>query len=364
MKTIVFIVPVLSQPRCIKRIETLHNAGYQIKVYGFDRGQYSNNITNIKCPIKEVIKLPEGNKYKSFIFQIKCIGRIIRENNKKDCIFYFFGFETTRWAYYLGCRNYIYECADVSSVKKKNPIFRKFLVGLDKKLVYMSKLSVFTSQGFIDYLFPNEKLDNVILLPNKLKQYFNNEMRSSVVTKVLNIEHIKFGFVGGARYRNTLGRFAHVIGVHFPQHEFHFYGDICDRAMLHDFDNYPNVICHGSFSNPKDLQSIYENLDVIVATYDTQSINVLIAEPNKLYESIFFYKPLLVSKGTFVEKRVKQMNVGDGIDASNDEAIINYINNITENTFIDNIISTRQVKTEELIDSPNELIIRISNLIK
>ena len=53
---------------------------------------------------------------------------------------------------------------------------------------------------------------------------------------------------------------------------------------------YPNIFLHGSFSNPQDLAKVYESFDVCVTCYGTSSGNVKIAEPNKLYESIYFCK--------------------------------------------------------------------------
>ena len=35
---IVFIAPSTSQPRILKRIVTLKNAGFDVKVYAYDRG--------------------------------------------------------------------------------------------------------------------------------------------------------------------------------------------------------------------------------------------------------------------------------------------------------------------------------------
>jgi len=44
MKDIVFITQLLSQPRCIKRIESFIDEGYNCKVYGFVSGLYEDNL--------------------------------------------------------------------------------------------------------------------------------------------------------------------------------------------------------------------------------------------------------------------------------------------------------------------------------
>lgn len=89
---------------------------------------------------------------------------------------------------------------------------------------------------------------------------------------------------------------------------------------------------------------------------DTTSGNVRIAEPNKLYESIFFETPIVVSTGTFLEERVKEYNAGYAIDSSKDDSIIDFVNSITESD-IDAIIKRmKQVPYMELIDSSDNLI--------
>ena len=40
---IVFILTSISQPRCIKRVKSFINSGFEVKIYGFDRGAYNEN---------------------------------------------------------------------------------------------------------------------------------------------------------------------------------------------------------------------------------------------------------------------------------------------------------------------------------
>ena len=97
--------------------------------------------------------------------------------------------------------------------------------------------------------------------------------------------------------------------------------------------------------------------------YDTNSGNVRIAEPNKLYESIFFETPIIVSSNTFLAKRVKQYNAGDDIDASNDSAIIDYVNNLDAVRLNKIATNLTLIDFKTLIDSPIELINKINQLI-
>ena len=113
---------------------------------------------------------------------------------------------------------------------------------------------------------------------------------------------------------------------------------------------------HGAFENPKDLQNIYSKIDISIVCYDTASGNVRIAEPNKLYESIFFETPIVVSSGTFLEDRVKEYNVGYAIDSSKDDTIIEFVNNITKQNINAVIERMKGIPYMELIDSSDDLI--------
>ena len=111
----------------------------------------------------------------------------------------------------------------------------------------------------------------------------------------------------------------------------------------------------GHFKNPEDLESIYNNIDVVVSCYDISTINERIAEPNKLYESMFFCKPIVVSPGIFLAKQVETFNCGFTLDASSDSKICNFLDNLN----IDNLnkISNHvfRMDKESLIDNPQAL---------
>ena len=365
MKTLVFIALQLSQPRCIKRIETFHKAGFPIKVYGFDSGLYSSTLSKLTFEVEEIITRDKNiGKFQKIKFFLSTIKRIIKEN-KKNSIFYFFGYEIASIAWLLRCKNFIYEEADVTASRSNSNIMRSIMLAIDRAIIRKSKLTVFTSQGFVKYLFGEKQPENITLMPNKLSTYFNAEKKATVKSSDMDIKHIKFGFIGLIRYPNTIIRFAKVIGKYFPQHEFHFFGDAEKKEYIDDeLHSYKNVIMHGAFENPKDLQKIYSNLDISIVCYDTASGNVRIAEPNKLYESIFFETPIVVSSGTFLEERVKEYNVGYAIDASQDNTIMEFVNGITKDNIETIIGRMKNIPYNELIDSSDTLISRAKDICK
>ncbi len=68
-RKIVFITGALSQPRIIKRINSFIDNGYEVEVYGFDRGKYSINKETYKCDINIVGEQKDGQNLSILYFQ-------------------------------------------------------------------------------------------------------------------------------------------------------------------------------------------------------------------------------------------------------------------------------------------------------
>ena len=145
-------------------------------------------------------------------------------------------------------------------------------------------------------------------------------------------------------------------------HEFHFFGEsIIVKSFQEETKEFPNVFYHGQFRNPEDLFAIYNALDIIVACYETESLNERIAEPNKLYESIYFGKPIIVSNHSFLEKKVDNWHCGYSINAYSDEAIRDLIRGISLAAINGIIANTQKIKEDSLIDNPEKIIEFLEN---
>lgn len=356
MKKIVFIIPQLSQPRCIKRVNAFSEAGFEVEVFGFDKGLYSKNISSYSCKTHRIPENGRASKIQSILQNVRLIREVKRKLKEKDLL-YIFGIETALYYRLLCGRNaYIYEQADLNYTKLKNvflvSLFRRF----DKYLISKSYKTVLTSQGFVEYLYRDKPApSSIVLLQNRLNRRLE---KISVREHAFNPNAIRFAFIGAIRYPRTILTFARVVAENFPYHQFHFYGEgLFSNQAKELCERYPNnLYYHGSFSNPEDLQMIYSNVDINIVCYDTTSMNVRIAEPNKLYESCFFLVPLVVSKSTFLEKRVLSMGVGYSIDSTNETEIINFIKSINRGSFDNCLEAMRQIPREQLFDNTIELI--------
>ena len=359
MKRIVCITGIASQPRFIKRVQTLLLAGYDVTVYGHNREGYVGNA------------LPEGVEYfdkgmqidgQDYLSKIKDGYKDVKELTQKykgqDVCFYSFSFLTAFWFYYRKA-NYIYEISDILYGYKRLGKIAPIMKWLDKKVIKRSKLAIMTSEGFKKYFFGDQPVSNVLVQPNKVNSNIHLETREA---KLIGDE-IKFSFIGAIRYFDTILRFAKVVGEKFPKHQFHFWGDSSfGKAFRDECSGYRNVVFHGKFKNPEDLNKIYSQTDVVVACYENTNLNEKIAEPNKMYEAILYCKPIIVQKDTFVAERVEEYRCGYAIDAYNDQEIEQFISNISRIEMKSISETDLIVETSKLLDNPDTIINRLKEL--
>lgn len=354
---IIFITGNLHQPRVIKRILSFYDRGSEVKVYGFDRRtfQHANKLPN-DIAIENLGYIENGKNYfRSFILNYKSFTPIIKQHKKDSSVlFYVFGF-IPAMIFFLHCKHrYIYEISDLIYGYFKYSIIQNLFKWIDLNIIKYSKLTVLTSQGFYDYFYNHRAENNVIVQPNKLSEFFKESVR---VPEYITSDSLRFSFIGFLRYPNTIFNFAKVIGEQYPKYSFHFYGDsnMKDEASL-IAEQYENVFFHGKFKNPEDLPSIYRNIDIVVACYDTATFNERVAEPNKLYESLFFNKPIIVSENTFLAKQVQAFKCGYIMDASTLDNIDLFLKKINIKDINHKISHISTIKTECLIDNPENII--------
>tara|TARA_R110002050_G_scaffold296359_1_gene456216 strand:+ start:10444 stop:11550 length:1107 start_codon:yes stop_codon:yes gene_type:complete len=347
--TIIFILSSISQPRCLKRIRSFISAGYEVEIYGFDRGVYNINATIEGKEIKILGFATSGSGYfNKFLHTKKQLKIIFKEYDNKEVLYYLFGFDQALICSFFSKNKYMYEISDLVYSYFKNPLVRFFFKNTDKYIIKKSVLTVLITKGFLDYL--KLKTKNIIIQPNKLDSYFNNQIRKATLLKPN--QSISFGFAGAIRYQNTIFRFAKIVGEFFPQHFFYFFGDTTNRTAVYEISNqFTNVFYMGPFKNPEDLPKVYEKIDIVVACYRTDTINERVAEPNKLYEALYFNKPIVVSKGTYLENFVTKLNdFGYAINATMDSEIKELIENIEVDVLNKKIENISKIPPTNIID--------------
>ena len=310
-----------------------HNFGYEVEVYGYSRGVYTENSLPCNIKLHSLGYAKNGEGYiKKAVDKIKVVRKILKKNADQNVLYYSFSFDFTLALFFLSKSSlYIYEISDLVYGYFKYTVLRLPFKMIDAFLCKRAFLTIFTSRGFYTYLFGDKNIENCIIQPNRVNKIMRKINRLDYVFSQQS-DRIRFSFIGAFRYPNTVFRFAKVIGEFYPQHEFLFWGDSeLTEEVKKISSEYKNVHYLGSYKNPEDLPMIYKTVDVLVCCYDTKTLNERVAEPNKLYESICFCKPIICSPNTFLESRVEKLEIGYSLDSSEDSNIKSFVNSLTKN---------------------------------
>jgi len=327
---IVFLVNSLQNQRCIKRIKEFIAQGCDVEVYAYSR--LKDSYSNFSFEVKVLGTLRNDISYaKRFPILIKDIRSVVKRNKGQNVVYYLFGLDLAMAFRIVNRKDkYVFEESDLVHTYMGNAMLRGLLEKIDKRIIQHSAKTVFTSEGFEEYHFGEEKPENTVVIANKL----NQDILKMEIKEKMSYDKIRVGFVGKPRFKSVVA-FAKVLCERHKNFEFHVYGGpiLEEKEGFEALSKFDTYFYHGPFKNPDELPEIYSQLDLVLSTYDIEFENVRYAEPNKLYEAIFFRIPIIVSENTFLGDKVRRLGIGycvnpldeksvsDLLDAINFEAI-------------------------------------------
>ena len=350
---IIFIINSIQQQRCIKRINEFLDNGYEIEAYGFNRSSVvPTQPERFSIHVLDTFDASVGY-VERMVRMLRVLRPLFRRYKEQNAVYYYFLLDVAIACRILCKRPYIYEESDLMQTEIRNGLVCRLLNTMDRHIIRHSLLTVQTSEGFGQYLFGSRVPPQLITVPNKLNA---DVLNLPYTPHPVDVRHLRFAFVGDARYGSTL-RFAQAVAEHFPQYSFHFYGLIQHREeeVKALCDRYANVLYHGPFANPKDLPSVYSQIDILVSTYDIAVDNVKYAEPNKLYEACYFEVPIVVTSGTYLSQKVDRWGIGYAIDGGSDAAIQSFIQNLTPASLAVKQEACHAIPKEQLINNNPQL---------
>ena len=351
---IIFIINSIEATLPIKRIEEFIAQGYEVEAYGFSQlGHPKSHPKNFT--INTIGSYTSKTPYwKRFLIINKGIRNVIKKHrNEKNIIYYLFLLQTAMAFCLQSKQQYIYEESDMLHTYLKNFLLRNTLEVIDKWIIRNSLVSVFTSEGFLYYHFKETKLSNTFIITNRLTTDIEKYPKKQ--KEAINNKQIRIGFVGNLRF-NSVINFADTLCQNFPDKEMHFWGSPIQKweSGFNNLKKYTNCYFHGKFTNPDDLPYIYSKIDVVLSAYDTDSINPRYAEPNKLYESIYFNTPIIVSSDTFLAKKVKLLGIGYEVNALDKNSIIELIKSITVQSIQEKIRNCKLIDKRHCLNYNSE----------
>lgn len=360
MKKIVFFVFDPS-PRIERRIEAFVDAGFDVDVYGYRYDVINVEYCNSpKYKYNVLATIPHAVLYKERVKGLSLVRKVVRQYDKRNTIFYFFSLNVAAIAPFLRIK-YIYEESDMLFDRFEKELLRRGVIAFNKNVIKKSAITVMTSEGFAQFYYRNKRPNNLEFVLNKVSA--KCLQLPSVEKPSFDISHIRFGFAGNIRYEATVN-LAAIIAKLYPQHEFHFWGntEALPKEKLNSLKKYSNIFFHGLFKNPDDLPSIYSAMDFCVCNYDIKGINPRYAEPNKLYEALFFDTPIIVSPMTFIGDKVKKQGVGFEVDSYDEKLVKESVDGISNEIYGKMIENIRKIIKTTLVTNNSSLINRIKSL--
>ena len=346
-KSAVFILPVISQPRYLKRIQALKADGYNCTIFSFEREYFKGNN------LEEFISLgrvQHGNYLKRSKILIKAFLKLLRNRVtiKNANYLYVFGLDNLVLINLLvkllnADIKIIYEVADIRDAMFQTNMLGKTLRLVEKNMIEKTYLTVVTSPYFIsDYFVPllNVRSDKFLVIENKL---FNP------IPELIEKEHennkLRIGFFGLLRSQKAWELLYNLAAKHPNYIEIYIRGYLLN---LGDFEKkineLDNIKYDGEYKSPDDLAEMYGRIDIsLIGNISNNMKNVNLALPNRYYESLHYRTPMIAHSNTAVARKIKQNAVGWEIDFTELDTAIEKIMSINsdelkkvkEKTYVD-----------------------------
>ena len=219
---------------------------------------------------------------------------------------------------------YIFDYRDVT-VWERLTMFKKIVraIAIKAPLVFSS------SKGFIGPYLPETEKTFVVHNISNVTNVTNITNSANMINAAKSLydacnERCIIGFVGNVRYFSVNRKLMDAFESH-KNYILKYIGEGDESKQLQAYCKakmYEKVIFQGRFNN-SDKPSIYADIDIINAVYDSTRYDVPYATPNKLYDAALYKKPMLVAAGTYLATIVEEYHLGCALNmnASNEEIV-------------------------------------------
>jgi len=342
-KSVVFVLSSLNDPHFQKRVKEFIGHGYSVFVYGFLREGQGVPVLDYKYTVLGTIR--ERDYFSRLALYFKSMYKLAKKY--RGSVFFFSSLDIALFARLFIRGKYIYEVCDLTEMALNSKLLRNFLLAANKNTIRKSLITILTSQGFASF-FNGLDESKYVVIPNRVSP----ECPKAIPRRPAKDGVLRIGFVGVVRFESVYHFVNACKGV--SKTEIHIYGIFSEgdkwggriQCLIGDYDN---IVYHGRFSNPVDLPSIYSNIDLVLCAY-TPSPGVNYAEPNKLYESLYFNCPIIVSKGTYLGEKVDQLGIGYSIDSMNEESVLSFVNEFDHEDYNVKLNNCEMYPKSECID--------------
>ena len=307
---------ILTDPRAMKYVKYLQENDIEHKLIGWDRDGKNPELGNSVLWKEQAGYNVGGFKaVKNRIGWMWFVYRQICKLKPKDAIIHGCdvdsAFPAACYIFFHSKNKLIFDVFDWFSAtlfNQKSYILAAFKF-MEQFTVKHSNRVILCEHERIEQIPFNVSQSKLSVLPN-IPYFANDSFLQDDPTKRFDNDLITFSYVGGFSTDRCLSEIVtlaekgiinlSIAGFGLPELE---------ERLKKDTETYPNIRYYGKVKYEDGLNISY-NSDIMYAMYQTVNPNNIYAAPNKYYEAMFLGKPLFTTKGTTVEKKVLDRNMG------------------------------------------------------
>lgn len=319
---IVFLLPVSSQPRYHKRVQSLVKLGVDAIVCAFERAYYSG----MPWPqgYRSLGSIKHGDYWRRLVPLAKAMPVVRAEVARADAI-YAFGLDMLLLGWLASATvrrqvKIVYEIGDIRDVFLGDGPTSCIMRWLERSLIRHARLVVVTSPGYITgYFHGVQRLEGqrFLVIENKLDASLALPRRGKTRAGRSGLCIGYFGVIRCRRSWEILKRAAQV-----AQGRVRVYvrgvllglGDLESEMRQAEYVEYG-----GPYAAPTDLPAMYERIDLVWACYPYQTSHIgnwRWARTNRFYEACYFATPMVAQAGTEDGLVVEAQELGVTLDMS------------------------------------------------
>jgi glycosyltransferase involved in cell wall biosynthesis len=308
--------PIAPDPRVEKIARALVRGGYAVQLLGWDQtGQHPlrGELDGIpyqrrRIPLKRVRGL--WNLWFELRWQISLLGWMMRNRGTFDVI-HACDFDTVLPALvlkYTKGKKVVYDIFDFYAD------MLRFTPGAVRKIIRVVDLWAIDHADSVILADDSRRLQIMGSHPRKLEIIYNSpeDQRSSLSSLSKDQAHaqaLRVAYIGNLQVERGLLELIDVLRKH-PEWKLELAGFGGDETRIRSAaSNLPNITWHGKVPYQQALE-LDAQADVILATYSPRIPNHRYSSPNKLFEAMMLGKPVIVARGSNIDRIVEAEKCG------------------------------------------------------
>lgn len=348
-RTAVFFAPDISDVSTVKRAETFIAHGYQLLVFGFRRGNYNRDFEP-SWPYTPLGRTQDRQYGRRIAALLGAIPRVVAKHRalRKAAFYYARNIDQLLLALLakvIGRQRarVIYEVLDVQPAFVGAGWRSRLLRHVERLALRHVDLLVVSSPGFLRHYFQplQDYRKPWFLLENKLPANFaaiTGARRDSGGTRArAHGYRWVVGYCGLIRGQETLDLILRLAERLQGLVLFKFYGvftTVDRQAFVDATTRLSNVVYEGDYVNPRDLESIYSDLDFAWAIdLENRAHNSRWLLPCRFYEAGYFGVPCLTAGGFEVGRRVSERQIGWNVSEPYEEELTRFFMTLTDTEY-------------------------------